>query len=334
LTSATLDLSTDPGTEVLDHDGHGRSDLLSARAFTAGTSSTAARASSWSDYAWATWLPEVLRAAGVPVILEPGWDHKGRPRSVGPFLPRGVMWHEDASPKGPTPSNAKFIGEVGRPAEGIPAPLSQCWVCAGCKDAHAVGTWHVLAAGRANHAGAGQWGAVATDAGNTALLGVETDHIAGEPWGPTMLRSLQRGTAAILLHLPARPREWLCGHKEYAHGRKIDPAGLDMDHQREEVAWAMLALADGSNAAGVLVPYPGPQAFRLGHASPSVLRLERWLKLAGYLKTSPSAHYGPGTLAAVRAFQLDHDELRGDADGLPGPLTWELVQVAAARSAS
>lgn len=184
----------------------------------------------------ATWLADVLRAVGVRVVETPGWKTRGRPPSTGGFVPRSVMWHHDASSPGDSPNVPAYI-IAGRPAAGEPGPLAQLWV-------DRPGVWHVLAAGRCNHAGDGQgWGIIPADLGNTYAIGVETDHTTGEAWPDAQLVSLRVGTAAILERLKASPMLALCGHKEYAPDRKTDPDGLDLDSERRKVA----ALMDGED---------------------------------------------------------------------------------------
>ncbi|HEY8374681.1 MAG TPA: N-acetylmuramoyl-L-alanine amidase, partial [Pseudonocardiaceae bacterium] len=80
------------------------------------------------------------------------------------------------------------------------------------------------------------WGRIPAGAGNTYAIGVETDHTVGEAWPAAQLEGLRRGTAALLRHLGAHPSDALCGHLEYAPGRKIAPAGLDMAAERRIVA--------------------------------------------------------------------------------------------------
>lgn len=291
-----------------------------------------ARAAVWPEYDWATWIPDALHAAGVPVILEPGWATRGRPRSVGPFQPRGMLWHHDASEDGPSPEEAHYIAEVGRPP-GTPPPLAQLWVCAGCKGAHAVGTWHVLAAGRANHAGLGDgWGVIRADEGNSDALGVETDHTTGEHWPAELLDSLRRGTAGIMARAGWKPADALAGHKEYAPGRKTDPDGLNMADERRRVA-ALIAELHHPAAGGPkpFEPFPGRHAFQVGTAHDAVTRLERRLHAAGFLPRpmTPAPLFTEATRRAVARFQASVPALAGDADGIPGPKTWRLLQVAA-----
>lgn len=185
----------------------------------------------------AAWMADTLRAAGVTVVEYPGWAERTRP---GQFLPRAILWHHDATAAGPSPNAPRYIAEVGRPPE-TPAPLAHAWV-------DTLGRWHLLAAGRANHAGTGDgWGAVPADLGNSYAIGVETDHTTGEQWYPMQLDGLRRGTAALLARMGADPRNALCGHREYAPGRKTDPHGLDMDHERAAVAALMAPPPTTSN---------------------------------------------------------------------------------------
>lgn len=175
-----------------------------------------------------TWMVEVLRAAGVPVVEHPGWQSRSAP---GSFSPRAVMWHHDASAAGPSPGMPRMIAEQGNAA--TPPPLAHAWVATD-------GTWHLTAAGRANHAGTGSgWGVIPKNAGNTYAIGIETDHTTGEAWPAAQLDSLRRGTAALLKRLGASPSNALCGHREYAPGRKVDPDGLDMNAERRIVAEIM-----------------------------------------------------------------------------------------------
>ena len=123
---------------------------------------------------------------------------------------------------------ARLIAELGNGT--TPPPLSQCWV-------DTAGRWHLLASGRANHAGIGDgWGRIRANNGNADAIGIETDHTVGEAWPPALLTSLRRGTAVLLRHLGASAGDALAGHKEYAPARKIDPAGLNMAAERRAVA--------------------------------------------------------------------------------------------------
>lgn len=363
------DTAGDVGTELLDlPDGLRLTDpeLMGMPAYAETLSApfgfaqslSAATAASYADYEWMSWAADVLRAAGVPVIEHPGWKTRGRPRSTGRFQPRGLLWHHDASTRGPSPYVAKFLAEIGRNSEGIPAPLAPFWVCRGC-NAHEVGTWHVLAAGRCNHAGlGGGWGKIGPDAGNAVTAGVETDGTTGEPMPAPMYASLVKGSAALMLRMRSNPAQLLAGHLEYAEGRKNDPDPkvVPMGRGRTDVARAMLELSNPKPPAKPTTPkppakpstpakpttpalakFPGADRFVLGKKSTYVTQLGQWLVAAGYGKFGNSNGYQPGPTFTeydrknLAAFQRSRPALKGDPDGYPGPKTWELLQRAAAK---
>src|SRR5262249_61505910 len=123
-----------------------------------------------------TWLPQVLLKAGLKVGEQPGWQERGR-GDIGPV--KGVMCHHTAGPPtGIMPS----LGIVTNGRPDLPGPLAQ--LCLG-RD----GTYFVVAAGRANHAGVGNWQGLSR--GNSSFIGIEaenTGHISGpkaDPW-PTV----------------------------------------------------------------------------------------------------------------------------------------------------
>ena len=91
-----------------------------------------------------TWLPQVLLDAGLKVAEQPGWRTRGR-GDVGPT--KGVICHHTAGAK---TGNMPSLGVVTNGRPDLPGPLAQ--LCLG-RD----GTYFVVAAGRCNHAGRGNW---------------------------------------------------------------------------------------------------------------------------------------------------------------------------------
>jgi N-acetylmuramoyl-L-alanine amidase len=175
-----------------------------------------------------TWLAEVLRTAGCTVVEEDGWKTRGRD---GSFSPKAIMLHHDASPPGET-SNGVDVIRDGRP--GLDGPLSQLWLAYD-------GTWHVVAAGRANHAGeGGPWGVIAHDQGNRDAIGIETDHTTDEKWTDGQRSEALRGVHALCKHLAITTRDEIdravTAHKEYAPTRKGDPDPMNMDNARDQLA--------------------------------------------------------------------------------------------------
>lgn len=173
-----------------------------------------------------TWLPEVLRNAGLRVVEQPGWQTRGH-GDVGPI--KFILCHHTAAKIGTPTKNTVDLIANGRP--DLKGPLSQLFLS---KD----GTFHVIAAGLGYHAGKGVWQGVTT--GNSNSIGIEADNNGiGEPWPEVQVDAYARGCAAILKHIKAGAI--MCaGHKEYAlpKGRKIDP-NFDMTAFRQRVSAAM-----------------------------------------------------------------------------------------------
>ena len=119
-----------------------------------------------------TWLPTVLLGAGLKVAEQPGWRTRGR-GDVGAIQGESAI----------TPSAREWKhAEPGVLTNGRPdlsGPLCQLGLG---RD----GTFFVIAAGRGNHAGLGNWQGVTT--GNSSFIGIEaenTGHTTGalaDPW--------------------------------------------------------------------------------------------------------------------------------------------------------
>ena len=157
----------------------------------------------------ALWLPDVLRAAGLTVVEQPGWETRGS----ATFSPRWQVFHHTASHAG---ANAPSLGIVTNGRPDLAGPLCNVLVA---RD----GTCYVVASGRANHAGAGRYPDGTT--GNSLSVGWECENNGiGEPWPDRQLDAIARGQAAVARHL-AQPASTVIYHRAYAPGRKIDPAG-------------------------------------------------------------------------------------------------------------
>jgi peptidoglycan hydrolase-like protein with peptidoglycan-binding domain len=265
-----------------------------------------------------TWLPDVLKAAGLKVATEDGWENRGR-GDVGKIV--GVICHHTAGPKnGNMPSlDTLKNGRKASPGQkALPGPLAQLGLA---RD----GTFIVIAAGRAIHAGLGEFKGVKS--GNSSFIGIEAENTGKPtdlPWPAVQLDAYQRGVAAILKHLE-KDETFCCGHKEYArpNGRKVDPS-LDMKEFRTAVA----AILKGAAPPPTLIPVvePNPPA---GVAPRSTLRRGSKGDLVKTIQTkvgvNPDGQFGPRTEAAVREFQRDHDLV---PDGIVGPQTWRALDAA------
>jgi len=253
-----------------------------------------------------TWLPAVLLDAGLKVAEQPGWQLGGR-GDVGAI--EGVICHHTA---GPITGNMPSLSVVTNGRSDLPGPLSQ--LCLG-RD----GTFYVVAAGRANHAGAGNWQGITT--GNTSFIGIEAENTGettgsnADPWPAIQLDAYRRGVAAILEKIEANAI-MCCGHKEYALpvGRKIDPT-FDMDNFRMQVASIMAGTA----------PFPSVIPAVDSENRPTLRRgaVEDLVEvIQAKIGVTVTGTFDAGTEAAVRQFQRDNGLV---PDGIVGPRTWATI---------
>jgi len=244
-----------------------------------------------------TWLADVLEDAGLKVAETPGWRSRGR-AEMGAV--RGVMCHHTATA---APGNMPSLRLLERGRSDLPGPLAQLGLG---RD----GTFYVIAAGRANHAGAGRWEGVTT--GNSSFIGIEAENDGvGEAWPEVQMEAYARGVAAILKKIGARAN-MCCGHKEYAlpARRKSDP-NFDMAALRARVA----DYIDGKTPPPLIAAADdaGRPTLRRGSHGEAVKDLQQRLQL------TPDGDFGPRTEAAVRTHQR---RLGLVADGIVGPATW------------
>jgi N-acetylmuramoyl-L-alanine amidase/Putative peptidoglycan binding domain len=250
-----------------------------------------------------TWLPEALEDAGLKVAEQPGWRTRGH-GDVGAI--KGVMCHHTA---GPRQGNAPSLGVVTNGRADLSGPLAQ--LCLG-RD----GTFYVIAAGKAYHAGVGNWRGIAT--GNTSFIGIEAENTGtSEPWPEVQMDAYRRGVAAILAKIGA-DAVMCCGHREYAlpPGRKTDP-DFDMNEFRRAVATIMT----GASPAPALIPNQdgaGRPTLRRGSVGPLVARVQDKIGV-----DPADGKFGPDLEAAVRQFQSARDLV---PDGIVGPRTWAVLE--------
>lgn len=168
----------------------------------------------------ALWIADRCRAFGLRTVEVDGW----RERGSSTFQPRGVVAHHTADGPGELPSLRVLIN--GR--SDLPGPL--CQVGLGRS-----GTVYVIASGRANHAGRGGWKGLS---GNSSVLGIEAENAGGaqDPWPSVQYEAYKRLCAALITGPGVGGDvELICGHKEWAPGRKPDPHTIDMTAFRAEV---------------------------------------------------------------------------------------------------
>ncbi|MFO1106901.1 MAG: N-acetylmuramoyl-L-alanine amidase [Amaricoccus sp.] len=252
-----------------------------------------------------TWLPEVLRDAGLKVAETEGWATRGH-AEMGEV--RGVMLHHTGTR---APGNMPTLAMLKAGRSDLPGPLAQLGLG---RD----GTYYVIAAGRANHAGAGVWQTVTI--GNASFIGIEAENEGGptDPWPDVQMDAYRRGVAAILRRIGA-PASMCCAHREYAQpeGRKIDPR-FDMTEFRKAVADLLRGVAVVRPQIPAIDPATRKPTLRRGARGEDVRWVQSVLGDAG-----DDGRFGPGLEAAVRAFQRAADLV---PDGIVGPKTWEKLR--------
>ena len=165
-----------------------------------------------------------LSAAGIPVSFEPGWEERGRP---GSFTPQGVVCHHTAT--GSLDRDYPSLGIVRDGRADLNGPLAQFGI------GRLTGTVIVIAAGKANHAGPGGFNGLS---GNNSVWGIEAENNGvGEAWGAATLRAYVALCAALARHT-GFGADLVIAHREWT-SEKIDPAGIDMDDFRAQVARAL-----------------------------------------------------------------------------------------------
>lgn len=174
------------------------------------------------------WLADVARTAGLVVVEVDGWETRGS----ATMDPRGVInHHTGGAATGDLPSLKTLV--KGR--SDLAGPL--CHYGLGRS-----GAVYVVASGKANHAGDGQWQGVDFLDSSSEMLGIEAEHTgsASDDWPQEQLDSYRTLDAAILRQI-GKPVANLCGHKEWAQppestpDRKPDPVGIDMKEWRASV---------------------------------------------------------------------------------------------------
>lgn len=272
-----------------------------------------------------TWLEPVLRSAGLKVAPVPGWKERGV-RDMG--IVHGVICHHTACAN--KIDNMPSLNLITHGRSDLRGPLSQLGLG---RD----GTFYLIAAGRANHAGSGTWNGLTM--GNSQFIGIEAEN-CGTPedrWPDVQMDAYRRGVAAILTHLGRGP-DFCVGHREWAPNRKIDPR-FDMIEFRRGVERIM---------NGESPPRPIPAAEPGGGRRPTLRRgsvdelvetgavgfvstLQRRLGVTVVQERSNdedelAGAFGPKTEAAVRQFQRSRKLV---PDGIVGPKTWKAIDQSA-----
>jgi hypothetical protein len=170
------------------------------------------------------------------VIEQSGWQSRAQ---SGSFSPRGLIRHWDASSPG-------SHGAIEYMQSNIACNISTCRG----NSSHGPSV-HVIAAGRAWHAGEGAFGAFPKDQGNTYAIGHEIAHTVDEPWTDAQMNVVTAAEQAILRHLGSDVHTEWCTHSEYAPTRKIDTTegkyGQDANAERARLAGGTVPPSGGED---------------------------------------------------------------------------------------
>lgn len=157
-------------------------------------------------------LPDMLRKYGVEPVLTAGWETRG---NEFPTKPKGALRHWTAgATTGVTPSLR--VVTFGR--SDLPGPL--CAVLQS-REVDRPDRAYVIASGKANHAGAGNWNGLDS---NYELLGLEIEWSGPNETFSEARRDVSERIMAALLDCGTGADNMVAEHREYAlpAGRKID----------------------------------------------------------------------------------------------------------------
>lgn len=260
-----------------------------------------------------TGIADRLRARGLTVVEVNGW----RTRGADAFNPRGSVDHHTA---GPRRGNAPSLGICTNGRAGLPGPLCNVLVA---RD----NTCYVVAAGRANHAGAGGWGGLT---GNASVFGVERENVGdgSEPWTLQQYDVAAKVHAALISAHGGRA-DLVCQHKEWAPRRKVDAWGVDGNVMRQLVRDRLGAPAPApvNVLQAIHAAAKGRPTLKEGASGAWVKDLQAGLNaVVGRPVVPVTGRFDAVTARWVRQFQKD----RGiPPTGVVGTTTWE--QLIAAR---
>jgi hypothetical protein len=226
------------------------------------------------------WLAPVLRAAGLDVFEVDGWKTRGK----DVMNPKVLIAHHTATGTNWSDAALDYFLRIGR--SDLPGPLCHIHLTRS-------GQCRIIAAGMANHAGKGSWKGLS---GNALAVGIEAANDGlGEYWPQAQITAYDRASAAILEHI-GRDSTYLCGHREWAPFRKIDPTGIALPAMRTRVQ----SLLQGDN--NVIIR----QGISGYHVVPWQLALNKAL-IKNNIPLAPLAVdgvYGAKVTEAVKAYQV------------------------------
>jgi hypothetical protein len=184
-----------------------------------------------------TWLVDAAAETGYPAVVVDGWE--GRGYSDG-YNPSTVVAHHTAGPSGN--GDMPSLGVIVNGRKDLAGPLANYGLGRS-------GAIYVVASGKSNNAGEGDWDGCDT---NYCTVGIEAENDGYQPWPTAQLDAYAKLSAAIIKRLGWDASQ-LCGHKEWAPGRKVDPHTINMNRARAAVA-DLLNAAPPSDEEDALTP--------------------------------------------------------------------------------
>ena len=173
-----------------------------------------------------TFLADVLRSTGFPVVEEGAWQARG---SNTFYAPRGLLWHHTAG--GASVHSSRDVVINGR--SGLAGPLCNVYICR-------EPAFHIVSGRKANHAGTGgeRYAWIPNNQGNNYLIGFECEHIGypSESWA-RLYPIMTAGAAALHEYLGLDVARSI-DHKEYTT-RKPDRVTISPSQFRADVAEKM-----------------------------------------------------------------------------------------------
>lgn len=233
-----------------------------------------------------TGILDALKDWGLVVVEVPGWQTRG---SSG-FDPHGHVVHHDVIP--PVTTCPSIIVD-GR--SDLSGPLANFWL-------EANGRVHLVAAGRANHAGEGNWQGLY---GNSSVWGTEMNNLGtpATPWPDEQIDAMV-ALAAATAEYSGFEASMVCGHKEWAPTRKVDPHSIDMAAFRIRVLEAQRTGPTPTTQENDMVIYKlaGQPAVAAGAGSPGIVE--------GTVAEHKAAGVQVVSLPATRAGRAVYDRAR------------------------
>lgn len=252
-------------------------------------------------------LPDVVRRAGLVLVLEPGWET--RARSSGGYdagRPDHVMVHHTASNPGSDPH-----GDVDYMCHGSDSrPVANLYLSrSGAVTVMAAGATNTNGTGTCPHCGT-------TDNMNVRAVGIEAaNNGVGEPWPVVQ----QDAYVALVAELEATYRiaPQACQlHATYAPGRKIDPAGPSR-YATGSATWNL-------------------DAFRADVAAGGIPPLEEEEILVPYVlknsRTGAAIVVEPSGLRSIGGAELNYLDSKFDVVNVPDGDEWQMALAARTRS--